>query len=110
MNGVCTNIIHLHKRKLAYYGGNYDTYIQTRSELEENQSKRRNWEQGQIKHMKDYVARFGHGSAKLARQAQSKEKVLAKMVAGGLTEKVTTDKVRINKYLLLFTCNIDIKV
>ena len=60
--------------------------------------------------MKDYVARFGHGSAKLARQAQSKEKVLAKMVAGGLTEKVTTDKVRINKFLLLFTCNIDIKV
>ncbi len=43
--------------------------------------------------MKDYIARFGHGSAKLARQAQSKEKVLAKMVAGGLTEKVTRDKV-----------------
>ena len=41
----------------------------------------------------DYVARFGHGSAKLARQAQSKEKVLAKMVAGGLTEKVQKDKV-----------------
>ena len=42
--------------------------------------------------MKNYIARFGHGSAKLARQAQSKEKTLAKMVAGGLTEKVTTDK------------------
>ncbi len=41
----------------------------------------------------DYIARFGHGSAKLARQAQSKEKVLAKMVAGGLTEKVSSDKV-----------------
>ena len=43
--------------------------------------------------MKDYVARFGHGSAKLARQAQSKEKVLAKMVRGGLTEKVKADHV-----------------
>ena len=42
----------------------------------------------------DYIARFGHGSAKLARQAQSKEKVLAKMVAGGLAEKVVADKVR----------------
>ena len=41
----------------------------------------------------DYIARFGHGSAKLAKQAQSKEKVLAKMVASGLTEKVVTDKV-----------------
>ena len=39
--------------------------------------------------MKNYIARFGHGSAKLARQAQSKEKTLAKMVAGGLTEKVS---------------------
>ena len=38
--------------------------------------------------MKEYIARFGHGSAKLARQAQSKEKTLAKMVRGGLTEKV----------------------
>ena len=47
----------------------------------------------QIASMKDYVARFGHGSAKLARQAQSKEKVLAKMVRGGLTEKVKADAV-----------------
>ena len=44
--------------------------------------------------MQDYIARFGHGSAKLAKQAQSKEKVLAKMVSSGLTEKVVADKVR----------------
>lgn len=44
--------------------------------------------------MQDYIARFGHGSAKLARQAQSKEKVLSKMMANGLTEKVVRDKVR----------------
>lgn len=45
----------------------------------------------QIKNMKEYIARFGHGSAKLARQAQSKEKTLAKMVAEGLTEKVAKE-------------------
>ena len=94
MNGVCTNMIHLAKQLLFSYGGNYDAYVRTRAELEEHQMKRHNWQQGQIKHMKDYVARFGHGSAKLARQAQSKEKVLAKMVAGGLTERVVSDKVR----------------
>lgn len=93
LNGVCTNIIHMHKGKLVYYGGNYDSYIKTRAELEENQMKQYSREQDQIKHMKDYIARFGHGSAKLARQAQSKEKVLSKMVAGGLTEKVVKDKV-----------------
>jgi ATP-binding cassette, subfamily F, member 2 len=67
--------------------------MKTKSELEENQTKQYNWEQDQIAHMKNYIARFGHGSAKLARQAQSKEKTLAKMVAQGLTEKVTGDKV-----------------
>lgn len=91
MNGVCTNVIHLNKRRLQYYGGNYDAFVRVRLELLENQAKRYQWEQDQIAHMKNYIARFGHGSAKLARQAQSKEKTLAKMVAGGLTEKVSKD-------------------
>ncbi|XP_018621140.1 ATP-binding cassette sub-family F member 2-like isoform X3 [Scleropages formosus] len=92
LNGVCTNIIHLHQKKLKYYTGNYDQYVKTRQELEENQMKRYNWERDQIVHMKNYIARFGHGSAKLARQAQSKEKTLQKMVASGLTERVVNDK------------------
>ena len=41
--------------------------------------------------IQDYIQRFGRGSS--ARQAQSKEKVLNKMVMGGLTEKVVHDKV-----------------
>lgn len=32
--------------------GNYDQYVQTRLELEENQMKKYNWEQDQIAHMK----------------------------------------------------------
>ncbi|KAH9515875.1 ATP-binding cassette sub-family F member 2 [Dermatophagoides farinae] len=92
LNGVCTNIIHLTKSKLKYYTGNYDAFVKTRLELLENQMKRYNWEQAQIAHMKDYIARFGHGSAKLARQAQSKEKTLGKMMASGLTERVVNDK------------------
>ncbi|KAL5007182.1 hypothetical protein ScPMuIL_015988 [Solemya velum] len=93
LNGVCTNILHFHQKQLKVYGGNFDAYVQTRMELEENQMKRFKWEQDQISHMKNYIARFGHGSAKLARQAQSKEKTLKKMVDGGLTEKVGADKV-----------------
>ena len=65
----------------ARLAGNYDTYIRTRREQEENQMKKYKWEQEQIKDMKEYIARFGHGSAKLARQAQSKEKTLEKMVS-----------------------------
>ncbi|CAD7087439.1 unnamed protein product [Hermetia illucens] len=92
LNGVCTNIIHMTKKRLKYYTGNYEAFVRTRMELLENQMKQYNWEQDQIAHMKNYIARFGHGSAKLARQAQSKEKTLAKMVAQGLTEKVIDDK------------------
>nr|API65117.1 ABC transporter F family member 1 [Dendrobium officinale] len=93
LNGVCTNIIHMQNKKLKMYTGNFDQYIQTRAELEENQMKQYRWEQDQISAMKEYIARFGHGSAKLARQAQSKEKTLAKMERGGLTERVVKDRV-----------------
>ena len=93
LNGVCTNIIHLTNKQLKYYSGNYESFVRTRMELLENQMKQYNWEQDQIAHMKNYIARFGHGSAKLARQAQSKEKTLAKMVAQGLTAKVSDDKI-----------------
>jgi ATP-binding cassette subfamily F protein 2 len=93
LNGICTNIIHMQSKQLKFYTGNYDQYCQTRAELEENQMKQYRWEQEQISAMKEYIARFGHRSAKLARQAQSKEKTLAKMERGGLTEKVVRDKV-----------------
>ncbi|CAH8481236.1 unnamed protein product [Schistosoma guineensis] len=92
LNGVCNHIILMNKQKLTYFGGNYDQYVRTRCELEENQMKRFKWEQDQIASMKDYIARFGHGNKKMARQAQSKEKVLQKMVAGGLAERVEGDK------------------
>jgi len=91
INGVCNNVMFMDKKKLKNYGGNYDTFMRTKAELDEAQGKAYAWEQDQIAHMKNYIARFGHGSAKLARQAQSKEKTLAKMVAEGLTEKVSSE-------------------
>ncbi|KEG12649.1 ABC transporter [Trypanosoma grayi] len=92
MNNVCTKVAHMGQGKLLYYDGNYDQYCITRAEKESNQMRRFQWEQNQIKNMKEYIARFGHGSAKLARQAQSKEKTLARMVQGGLTDAVAKDR------------------
>jgi ATP-binding cassette subfamily F protein 2 len=93
MNTVCTNILLLQRGKLSTYGGNYDTYVSARADREKEQIRKYEYEQEQITHMKEYIARFGHGSSKLARQAQSKEKVLEKMTREGLTEKVVTDHV-----------------
>jgi ATP-binding cassette, subfamily F, member 2 len=93
MNHVCTHTIHLmNKKKLQYYDGNYDQFVKTKREKDENQMKQYKWEQDQIKSMKEYVARFGHGTAKNAKQAQSKEKVLEKMIRGGLTDKPEEEK------------------
>ena len=80
------------RRKLVYYDGNYDQFVKTKTEKEENQWKQYRWEQEQIKSMKEYIARFGHGTAKNAKQAQSKEKVLQKMIRAGLTEKPEEEK------------------
>lgn len=91
LNEVTNNIILLRGKTLTTYGGNYDTYCRTRLEQELEQQRKHDWEMDQMQHMKDYIARFGHGNAKLARQAQSKEKVLLKMTRAGLTEAVTSD-------------------
>lgn len=92
MNSVCTNIIHMTRGKLLYFEGNYDQYCITRAEKEQHQMKRFVWQQNQIKSMKEYIARFGHGHKKLARQAQSKEKTLDKMQRGGLVQAVSKDR------------------
>lgn len=92
LNNVCTHIVHHSKKQLVYYSGNYDQFVRTRSEKEEEQEKRYKAEQDQITHMKNYVAKFGQGNAKMAKQAQSKEKTLEKMLRGGLTDKVEAEK------------------
>ena len=80
------------RKKLVTYDGNYDQFIKTKTEVEENRMKQYKWEQEQMKSMKEYIARFGHGTAKNAKQAQSKEKVLQKMIRAGLTEKPEEEK------------------
>jgi len=92
MNNVCTHVMHLQHKTLSYYGGNYDSFVRTRAESEDNQMKRHAKEQEEIAHMKQYIARFGQGNSKMAKQAQSKEKTLEKMMRSGLTDKVETEK------------------
>lgn len=98
MNNVCTNIILMRLNNLTFYQGNYDVYVKTRAQIEEHQMKKYWKEQEQIKDYKEYIARFGHGTAKNARQAQSREKKLNSMLASGLTDKVTEDKVFVLRF------------
>jgi len=92
LNGVCTNIIFMQQGKMRTYAGNYDTFCQTKDEQDESQMKIYKKEQDDLQKMKDYVARFGHGSRKLAKQGKSKEKLMNKRIAEGMTERVYRDK------------------
>ncbi|KAI8059926.1 P-loop containing nucleoside triphosphate hydrolase protein [Gilbertella persicaria] len=88
LNGVCTNMMHLtHKRKLIYYGGNYDMFVKTKEENEVNQAKAYAKQQEEIAHIKKFIASAGT-YANLVRQAKSKQKIIDKMEAAGLIEKV----------------------
>ena len=52
-------MIHLQGGKLQNFRGNYDSYVKTRADREIEQQKKYEWEQEQIRHMKEYIARFG---------------------------------------------------
>jgi ATP-binding cassette subfamily F protein 2 len=91
MNGVCTHMIHLTPTsKLVNYTGNYDMFVQTKKELEVNQMKQYTKQQDDIKHLKAFIASCGTYS-NLVRQAKSKQKIIDKMEADGLVEKVIDD-------------------
>lgn len=87
LNGVCTHVIWLTKQQLTYYTGNYDTFVKTVRENEVIQQKKYEKEQDDIKHLKAFIASCGTYS-NLVKQAKSKQKILDKMEAAGLTPPV----------------------
>eukprot|EP00931_Biecheleriopsis_adriatica_P108700 TRINITY_DN8302_c1_g1_i1.p1 TRINITY_DN8302_c1_g1~~TRINITY_DN8302_c1_g1_i1.p1 ORF type:complete len:636 (+),score=206.84 TRINITY_DN8302_c1_g1_i1:271-1908(+) len=91
LNGVCTNIMQLtQKGTLVTWGGNYDQYVKTRTETEKNQLTKYKKEQDDIKHLQDFIRSCGT-YANLRVQAESKQKIIDKMVEAGLTEKPMED-------------------
>jgi len=91
LNGVCSNIMQLnHKGQLVNWGGNYDAYVKTRKEQEVNDLKKYEKEQADIKHLQEFIRSCGTFS-NLRKQADSKQKIIDKMVAAGLTEKPVKD-------------------
>eukprot|EP00195_Chlamydomonas_chlamydogama_P005675 CAMPEP_0202901122 /NCGR_PEP_ID=MMETSP1392-20130828/13384_1 /ASSEMBLY_ACC=CAM_ASM_000868 /TAXON_ID=225041 /ORGANISM="Chlamydomonas chlamydogama, Strain SAG 11-48b" /LENGTH=610 /DNA_ID=CAMNT_0049587629 /DNA_START=273 /DNA_END=2105 /DNA_ORIENTATION=- len=91
LNGVCTHIIWLTQKKLTYYTGNYDTFMKTVAENEAVQMKKYQKEQEDIKHIKEFIASCGT-YANLVKQAKSKQKILDKMEADGLTPPVHKER------------------
>merc|ERR1719174_2018855 len=92
MNGVCTNIMQLtEKGNLVVWGGNYDQYMKTRTELEKNQMTKWKKETDDIKHLEEFIRSCGT-YANMRIQAESKQKIIDKMKEAGLTEKPIPDR------------------
>ncbi|KAG1837500.1 P-loop containing nucleoside triphosphate hydrolase protein [Suillus subalutaceus] len=92
MDSVCTNVMDLTmSKKLVYYTGNYTTYVRTKQENEVNQMKAYHKQQEEIAHIKKFIASAGT-YANLVKQAKSKQKIIDKMEAAGLVEKVETPR------------------
>jgi len=89
MNNVCTHIVRLDQtyKKLHYYTGNYDSYVNTRRDQDMVQMRQYEAEQKDIAEIKEFIARFGHGTSKMVKQAHSREKLLQKKLEAGLTPK-----------------------
>jgi ATP-binding cassette subfamily F protein 2 len=91
LNGVCTDMMHLTVRgTLEMYGGNYDSYVSSREEKETNQMKKYEKEQEDIQHLQEFIRSCGTYS-NMRKQADSKQKIIDKMMADGLTEKPAKD-------------------
>eukprot|EP00197_Chlamydomonas_leiostraca_P002023 CAMPEP_0202857324 /NCGR_PEP_ID=MMETSP1391-20130828/315_1 /ASSEMBLY_ACC=CAM_ASM_000867 /TAXON_ID=1034604 /ORGANISM="Chlamydomonas leiostraca, Strain SAG 11-49" /LENGTH=610 /DNA_ID=CAMNT_0049536115 /DNA_START=82 /DNA_END=1914 /DNA_ORIENTATION=- len=91
LNGVTTHTIWITQGKLQYYTGNYDTFVKTVQEQEVIQQKKYEKEQEDIKHIKEFIASCGT-YANLVKQAKSKQKILDKMEADGLTQPVKRER------------------
>mmetsp|Transcript_5114 Transcript_5114/g.15072 ORF Transcript_5114/g.15072 Transcript_5114/m.15072 type:complete len:618 (-) Transcript_5114:35-1888(-) len=76
----CTQAtIFLHRKRLWYYGGNYDTFLRVRAEQRTNQEAMAQQQGRKVASLKGFIARFGHGHKKMAKQAQSRMKMLTKL-------------------------------
>lgn len=79
LNEVAQDTILLHRKRLVYYGGNYDSYLKTRAEQQRHALAVASSQQRRAAELKNFIARFGHGHKKMARQAQSRMKMLQRL-------------------------------
>ncbi|CAI4222256.1 unnamed protein product [Auanema sp. JU1783] len=78
LNEVCTDIIHLHTRRLDHYRGNYDTFEKTMKEKLSQQHREYEAQQQLRQHTQEFIDKFRY-NAKRASMVQSRIKMLEKL-------------------------------
>ena len=82
LDKTVTRIFELASRRLTIYPGNFQSYTQQRAEQQKVTERQQTRQQEQIAHYQDYIRR--NKSGQLARQAKSREKMIARIQADAL--------------------------
>jgi ATP-binding cassette subfamily F protein 3 len=78
LNNVVDHILHLDRGKLTLYPGGYDAFERQRAERQAQIASARAKQQAQREHLQEYIAK-NSARASTAKQAQSRQKALAKL-------------------------------
>ncbi|CAJ0577179.1 unnamed protein product, partial [Mesorhabditis spiculigera] len=78
LNEICTDIIHLHTRRLDQYKGNYDLYEKTMKEKLTQQQREYEAQQQLRAHTQEFIDKFRY-NAKRAAMVQSRIKMLERL-------------------------------
>ncbi|PAV90629.1 hypothetical protein WR25_12199 [Diploscapter pachys] len=78
LNTICTDIVHLHTRRLEHYKGNYDQFEKTMTEKLTQQQREYEAQQQLRAHTQEFIDKFRY-NAKRASMVQSRIKMLEKL-------------------------------
>ncbi|PIO74798.1 ABC transporter, ATP-binding protein [Teladorsagia circumcincta] len=78
LNEICTDIVHLHTRRLDHYRGNYDNFEKTMKEKLTQQQREYEAQQTLRQHTQEFIDKFRY-NAKRAAMVQSRIKMLEKL-------------------------------
>ena len=106
LNSVCTDIIHLHNRKLLPYRGNYSVFVKTMEERLKNEALQAEALDRKKAHMQAFVDKFRY-NAKRASLVQSRIKAINKL-EGNSGETLSEDERDVLKYNFVFPIPEDI--
>jgi len=78
LNNVCTDVVLLNGKKLTYYKGDYETYVNTVKETRLAQQRQYDAQQKEISHILEFINKHDE-RPKIVAQKASKQKMLDKM-------------------------------
>ena len=79
LNRTTSATMFIHNKRLRYYGGNYDTFLKVRAEHRVHMASTAKQNERRQGHLKQFIARFAHGHSKMAKQAQSRMRMLSRL-------------------------------